>query len=86
MNILACERWARFFAAILAVAIGPISIQAADDVIALKAAHIFDGKSKTLVPNGVVIVRGDKIVDVGSNLAVPGDAHLIDLGDATLAP
>lgn len=86
MNVLACERWARFLAAILAFAIGPISIWAADDVIALKAARIFDGKSKTLVPNGVVIVRGDRIVDVGSNLAVPSNAQVIDLGDATVTP
>src|SRR5919197_5714532 len=54
--------------------------------IALKAARLFDGKSTALLPNGVVIVRGDKIVDVGSNLPVPGDAQLIDLGDSTLSP
>ena len=86
MNILACARWARLLPAILALAIGTISIRAADNAIALKAKRIFDGKSKSLVLNGVVIVQGDRIVDVGSNLAVPGDAQLIDLGDATLAP
>src|SRR4030095_7905346 len=69
-----------------AFAIGAIPIRAADNVIALKAGRMFDGKSKSLVPNGVVIVQGDKIVDVGSNLSVPSDAQLIDLGDATLAP
>ena len=72
--------------AILAFTIGAIPIRAADNVIALKAARMFDGKSKSLIPNGVVIVQGDKIVDVGSNLAVPSDAQVIDLGDATLAP
>ncbi len=86
MNVLRCERWARLLAAILACAIGPISIRAADDVIALKAARVFDGKSKTLVPNGVVIIQGARIVDVGSNLVVPNDARVIDLGDATLTP
>src|SRR5258707_6636500 len=86
MNILACARWARLLPAILALAIGTISIRAADNAIALKAKRIFDGKSKSLVQNGVVIVQGDRIVDVGSNLAVPGDAQVIDLGDATLAP
>jgi len=86
MNVLACDRRARFFAAILAFAIGAIPVRAADDVMALKAERMFDGKSKALVSNGVVIVQGDRIVDVGSNLAVPSDAHVIDLGDATLAP
>jgi imidazolonepropionase-like amidohydrolase len=54
--------------------------------IALKAARLFDGKSKTLLPNGVVLVQGNKIIAVGSNLAVPNDAQVIDLGDATLSP
>src|SRR6266487_2038788 len=61
-------------------------VAAADQAIALKAARLFDGKSKTLVQNGVVIVQGDKIVDVGSNLAIPSDAKVIDLGDVTLSP
>jgi imidazolonepropionase-like amidohydrolase len=86
MNVLACERWSSLVPAILAFAFGAIPIRAADNVIALKGARLFDGKSKSLVPNGVVIVQDDKIVDVGSNLAVPGDAQVIDLSDATLAP
>jgi imidazolonepropionase-like amidohydrolase len=55
-------------------------------VIVLKAARLFDGKSKTLFQNGVVIVKADKIVDAGSNLPVPDGAQVIDLGDATLSP
>src|SRR6185295_16086479 len=63
-----------------------LSARAADQPIVLKAARLFDGKSKTLSQNGVVIVQGDKIVDLGSNLAIPSDAKVIDLGDATLSP
>src|ERR1700694_4059221 len=63
-----------------------VAATAADQVIALKAARMFDGKAKTLVQNGVVIVQGDKIVDAGSNLPVPGGAQVIDLGDVTLSP
>src|SRR5436190_13518941 len=59
---------------------------AADQTVVLKAARMFDGKSETLVQNGVVIVQGDKIVDVGSNLPVPAGAKVIDLGDVTLSP
>ena len=62
------------------------SLTAADSVIALKAARLFDGKSKTLITNGVVIVQGTSIVDAGSNLPIPGGAQVIDLGDATLSP
>jgi imidazolonepropionase-like amidohydrolase len=63
-----------------------LTAQAADKTIVLKAARLFDGKSKALVQNGVVIVQGDKIVDAGSNLSAPADAQVIDLGDATLSP
>jgi imidazolonepropionase-like amidohydrolase len=63
-----------------------IAAQAADQLIVLKAARLFDGKSNALVQNAVVIVQGDKIVDAGSNLPVPSDAQVIDLGDATLSP
>jgi imidazolonepropionase-like amidohydrolase len=55
-------------------------------VVALKAAHLFDGKSKALLANGVVLVQGDKIIDAGSNLPIPNGTQIIDLGDATLSP
>lgn len=63
-----------------------VSAPGADEVIALKAARIFDGKSNALVQNGVVIVEGNKIIDAGSNLPIPSSARVIDLGDATLCP
>ncbi len=63
------------------------SVSAADQqTIALKAARLFDGKSKTLIPNGVVIVEGDKILEAGSNVPIPTGAQVIDFGDATLSP
>lgn len=66
-----------------------VAARAADpagNVIALKAARMFDGKSKTLITNAVVIVQGDKITDAGSGLPIPQGAQVIDLGDATLSP
>ncbi len=59
---------------------------AADTTMALKAARLFDGKSRTLMQNGVVLVQGDKIVDAGAGLPIPAGAQVIDLGDATLSP
>ncbi len=72
-----------FFFPVCAV---PAGAAEAEKTIALKAARLFDGKGKTLVSNGVVIVQGTKIVDAGSNLPIPSDAQVIDLGDATLSP
>src|SRR5713226_3525065 len=81
-----CRPYLRFVVAIFAFAVCAIATQAADKVVVLKAARLFDGKSKALVQNGVVIIQGNKIVDAGSNLPAPADAQVIDLGDATLSP
>jgi len=62
------------------------SVYAADELIVLKAARMFDGKSNSLVQNGVVLVKDDKIVDAGSNLVIPDGARFVDLGNATLCP
>ena len=78
MKIMRCAVVAFFFVA--------VSASAADELIALKAARMFDGKSNALVRNGVVVVQGDKILDAGSNLPIPSAAYVIDLGDATLCP
>jgi imidazolonepropionase-like amidohydrolase len=61
-------------------------LAAADSVIALKAVRMFDGKAKTLITNGVVIVEGNLIKNAGSNLPIPEGAQVIDLGDMTLSP
>src|SRR5207253_9440929 len=71
---------------IAVVLLSAVATSAADQTIVLKAARMFDGKSKSLVTNSVVVVQGDKMVDVGSNVAVPSDAKVIDLGDMTLSP
>jgi len=54
--------------------------------VVLKAAHLFDGRSGRLSSPGLLVVRGDKIVAVGAGAAIPADANIIDLGDATLMP
>jgi imidazolonepropionase-like amidohydrolase len=62
------------------------AVPAAPAPIALKAAHLFDSVSGKLIDHGVVIVTGTKIQAVGSDLKIPDDAQVIDLGDATLLP
>lgn len=54
--------------------------------VAIRAARLIDGKNEIEVNNAVVLVENDKIAAVGSGLQVPGDAKVIDLGDATLLP
>ncbi len=53
-------------------------------VTVLKAARLFDATSDRLVQPGIVVVTGKQIQAVGG--AVPANATVIDLGDATLLP
>ncbi|HEY3130359.1 MAG TPA: amidohydrolase family protein [Acidobacteriota bacterium] len=54
--------------------------------IALKAAYLIDGKSDHRIPNPVVVIERDKIAQVGSGIAIPPDAEVLDLGAVTLLP
>ena len=74
--------------ALCVLAILPVMAQqkSAPKSYVLKAARMFDGKSNVLLTPGLVVVSNGKIVGVGASAAVPSDAQLIDLGDATLLP
>ena len=85
-NLLRFSSALSAFSAVIIFAAWAHAAEPANTTIVLKAARLFDGKSKALVTNGVVIVQGDKIVDAGSNLPIPQGAQVIDLGDATLSP
>lgn len=58
---------------------------AAPETIVLKAAHVFDSTGSVLKDGVTVVVRGDRIVSVGTT-APPAGARVIDFGDATLLP
>jgi imidazolonepropionase-like amidohydrolase len=55
-------------------------------VVVLKAARLFDGRGDTAVRDGVVVIEGGTIKAVGSGIATPPGARVVDLGDATLLP
>lgn len=54
--------------------------------LVLKAARLFDAVSGRLIEPGIVVVAGSRIQAVGSDVKIPDDAQIIDLGDATLLP
>ncbi|MFZ0420783.1 MAG: amidohydrolase family protein [Candidatus Sulfotelmatobacter sp.] len=54
--------------------------------VAIRAERLIDGKSDTVVKDAVVLIVGEKITAVGSGLAIPPNARVIDLGSATLLP
>lgn len=57
-------------------------------VTAIRAGKLFDPKSGQMLANEVVIIRGERITDIGpaANLTIPADAKIIDLSRATVLP
>jgi len=58
----------------------------ATQTIAVRAGRLFDSRTGTMTTNQIVLVRGDRIADVGSSVTIPADARVIDLGSATVLP
>ena len=66
---------------------GLLSAQTASPrVVVLHAARLFDVESGRMLTPGEVLVRGDRIVEVGTSLKRPAGADIINLGDRTLLP
>ncbi len=55
-------------------------------VIAIKAGKIFDPETGKTASNQVILVEGKKIKEIGSGVAIPTDARIIDLSKATVLP
>jgi imidazolonepropionase-like amidohydrolase len=56
------------------------------DTIVLHAARLLDVKGGRVLMPGEVLVRGERIVEVGPEVKHPAGADVIDLGDRTLLP
>jgi imidazolonepropionase-like amidohydrolase len=56
------------------------------NLVAVRAGRMFDAKAGTMLNNQIILVRGDRIADVGPSVQVPPDARVIDLGAATVLP
>jgi imidazolonepropionase-like amidohydrolase len=63
----------------------PAQVSAAQTV-AVRAGRLFDPRSGTLQANQVIVIRGDRITDVGPNVQIPAGARMIDLSRATVLP
>ncbi len=57
-----------------------------DQLVAIRAGRLFDSRNGTLLNNQIVLVKGDRITDVGANLAIPAGARIVDLSNATVMP
>src|ERR1700692_952865 len=57
-------------------------------IVAIKAGHLFDSKSGQVINDQVILIRGDKVTDVGASgsITIPSDAQVIDLGQSPVFP
>src|ERR1700716_2382976 len=60
----------------------------APQVVAVRAGHLFNSKSGTMLANKVVLIKGKKITEVGpaDRVQIPPGAQVIDLSQATVLP
>src|SRR6266545_6734654 len=57
-----------------------------DQAVAIRAGKLFDSKSGAMLSNQIVVIRGDRIADIGAGIAIPDGARVIDLGSVTVMP
>lgn len=75
-----------FLSLFLTTALVSAQIAEPKQVVVLHAARLFDAASGSIMSPGEVLVRGERIVEVGKRVDHPEGAEVIDLGDKTLLP
>jgi imidazolonepropionase-like amidohydrolase len=55
-------------------------------VTVVRAGRLFDPRSGTLLTNQTILIRGDRIAEVGPNVQAPAGARTIDLSRMTVLP
>jgi imidazolonepropionase-like amidohydrolase len=76
--------WIVAIAVLALPAVGQTS--SASQLIAIKAGKMVDPETGKTFVNQVLLVEGKKIREIGSNVAIPADAKIIDLSKATVLP
>ena len=77
---------ATFFVLFLSLSATGQNVPSPSNAIVLHAARLLDVKVGRLVKPGEVLVQGDRIVEVGTQVKHPPGAEVLDLGDRTLMP
>ena len=58
----------------------------ANELIALRAGHALDVTTGALTPDAVVLIHGERIEAIGSDLAIPAAVRTLDHGASVLLP
>jgi imidazolonepropionase-like amidohydrolase len=60
--------------------------QAAAPVTAIRAGRLLDPDAGVVRPNQIILIQGNRIREVGPNVAIPAGAQVIDLSKMTVMP
>ena len=55
-------------------------------VTAIKAGRLVDPQAGTVLNDQIILIRDNKVEQVGKGLAIPADAKVIDLSQMTVLP
>ena len=58
----------------------------ASTIIAIKAGKLIDPTAGTILTNQIILIENGKFKAIGSNLAIPAGAEVIDLSGLTVLP
>src|SRR5258707_2661329 len=67
---------------------GAVQCAPAARTIAVRAGRLFDSKAGRMLTNQIVVLQGERIIDVGpaAQVKIPAGAEVIDLSGATVLP
>lgn len=54
--------------------------------VAIRAGRLFDARTGALLTNQIILVKGDRIAEVGAGVQIPRGARVVDLSAATVLP
>jgi len=61
-------------------------LKSSSEVVAIKAGKLLDPETGRTTANQVILVKGNKIKEIGANVSIPAEAKIIDLSKATVLP
>jgi imidazolonepropionase-like amidohydrolase len=81
-------RWKCVFWMLCGIFAGATTLWSQDQVVAVRAGRLFDAKAGQMLTDQVVLIKGDRITDVGpaAKITIPADARMIDLSKVTVLP
>jgi imidazolonepropionase-like amidohydrolase len=62
------------------------AIPAFAQTVAIRAGSVIDPATGSVAKNQIILIKGQKIADIGSSVAIPSDAQVVDLSNEWLMP